>query len=659
MQPRLLRFLFLTIFCLLVSSLFPYNGWWIKIIFTGLGGYVIYYIFSSNTDRFRNDADSSSSAKNEAKNIVYQSLTGVLVDVSGSMKEAFSLDRTVSGNVERTHAIITTLNGIVKKESVAHNHRNDHVFASAFGLKDVKTCDLLELINYSGTDQGGEFEGDYEGVNYYMLNQVRKDKEDPSYKNMTGDEVLIEFAKRNWAPHAERWIRKSTLTEAEAGVLYTVLSRDEKLTKEFIDKLPNPLTTLALGFTSSISSSFDVSDTSVQDSEVNKLAKKVIYRFTDITVFLQKPQVQKPKIWPVEEVSDLLDKILKKKNTRTSSELVYSGRRPASFPYEPPRRLQTVSSRESSAEVKDLFDYLTPFIFGVTPMFESLSHAKDIFYQNQSKTNKMVLFILSDGVSTDGDPLPIAKDLRTLDVTVVTCFLTDDNIDMPKRLMDKNTFDSRVNEGATVLFEMSSSMHNTKAPVSYFVDAGWELPTSGESNLYFQANSLDLVDEFCNIVFSNMKNNTCADALVDIIAHISVADYINVVNSEFNPNEQSGNTCYANAIAAVYHLAMCRIVDRQGGVPSFETVLNEVTDSDKRIGGNTKFVLENTCSKYRLKFRKVDERGAREAVNKRRPVVARFEFNNRKQKREFGKFFKDNQRGILTSGDLTGLYLLL
>ena len=169
MQSRLLHFLFLTIFCLLVSSLVPYNWWPIKIIFTGLGGYVIYYIFSSNAVSFRK-YDFSSSTKNEAKNIVYQSLTGVLVDVSGSMKEAFSLDKTVSGNVERTHAIITTLNGIVKKESVAHNHRNDHVFASAFGLKDVKTCDLLELINYSGTDQG-EFEGDYEGVNYYMLNQ--------------------------------------------------------------------------------------------------------------------------------------------------------------------------------------------------------------------------------------------------------------------------------------------------------------------------------------------------------------------------------------------------------------------------------------------------------------------------------------------------------
>ena len=79
---------------------------------------------------------------------IYESLTGVLVDVSGSMRKAFSLDRTVSGSVERTHTIITTLSGIVKKETVAHDRRHDCVFVSAFGLKDVGTCNLVQLLNY-------------------------------------------------------------------------------------------------------------------------------------------------------------------------------------------------------------------------------------------------------------------------------------------------------------------------------------------------------------------------------------------------------------------------------------------------------------------------------------------------------------------------------
>ena len=75
------------------------------------------------------------------------SLTGVLVDVSGSMRKAFSLDRTVSGSVERTHTIITTLNGMVKKETSARDHRIDGIFVSAFGLRDVYTCDLVRLLD--------------------------------------------------------------------------------------------------------------------------------------------------------------------------------------------------------------------------------------------------------------------------------------------------------------------------------------------------------------------------------------------------------------------------------------------------------------------------------------------------------------------------------
>ena len=48
---------------------------------------------------------------------------------------------------------------------------------------------------------------------------------------------------------------------------------------------------------------------------------------------------------------------------------------------------------------------------------------------------------------------------------------------------------------------MSSSVHNTEIPVTYFVDAKWELPVEGESRLFLQANSLDMVDEFCSIIF--------------------------------------------------------------------------------------------------------------------------------------------------------------
>ena len=586
-------------------------------------------------------------------------LSGVLLDVSGSMKEKLNLDRTISGShsVERTHAIITTLNGIVKKETVTYeDKRCDYIFVSAYGLKDVNTCDLIQLLDYQNRCTS---DGSIYSITDYDLNPnlncklERVRQNDPLHTYMNGHEVLIMFAKEKNAPHAERWIKRA-LTKTQAGVLYIILSRDEKLTKEFIEKLPRSSATTALRVTSAMSFGVaDVSDAHIHESEAYKLAMKVIYNFADLTTFLQSPEVQIPQIWTIKEVSDLLDKILQSDHTSNSNqecqqrELLWSIQNDKSTS-------SADESADESTKIKDLFDHLTPYIFGLTPMVESLNQAKKIFYQNNNSVDKKVLYILSDGYPSDGDPLPIAQELRNAGVTIITCFLTDNPNKIPKKLMDSKHFDCEANEGATKLFKMSSGMHNTEAPVSYFVDAGWELPTSGESKLYLQANTLDLVDEFCKIVFSHMENKTCPDALVDILAHISVADYINVLNCEFEPKRQRGKLCYANAIAAVYHLAMSRIIDRKGGVPKFEDILQSVTFFDRSNSGNTKFVIERTCFQYRLRFNEVDEMHAKKAVNERRPVIARFKFNNQ-QYGEFGKFFKENPKGILKSQDLTGL----
>ena len=198
------------------------------------------------------------------------------------------------------------------------------------------------------------------------------------------------------------------------------------------------------------------------------------------------------------------------------------------------------------------------------------------------------------------------------------------------------------------LFEMSSTMHNTHTPVSYLVDAGWELPLSGESHLFVQANSLDVVNELCSIVVSQMTKG--CDALVDILAKVSLATYINQANDGFKAVQQDGDTCYVNATAAVLHLAMQRIVEREGGVPDFDIIRQQIIDE---YGENayTRDVLKNVCPKYRLHFRIVDETGARKAINERRPVITIFRWYEQEHKK-FCRFFRSNKKGILKGADL-------
>ena len=63
---------------------------------------------------------------------------GILMDVSGSTKEAY--------DVEHTHVIITSIMNIVKKEVTPQ----ESIFVSAFGLdiegEKIEKCDLLTIL---------------------------------------------------------------------------------------------------------------------------------------------------------------------------------------------------------------------------------------------------------------------------------------------------------------------------------------------------------------------------------------------------------------------------------------------------------------------------------------------------------------------------------
>ena len=83
--------------------------------------------------------------------------------------------------------------------------------------------------------------------------------------------------------------------------------------------------------------------------------------------------------------------------------------------------------------------------------------------------------------------------------------------------------------------------------------------------------SLDVVKEFCKVAVSHLTHSV--DALVHMLGRVSLATYINQNNDDFEAQQQIGATCYANgsATAAVFHLAMHQVVDREGGIPEFRT----------------------------------------------------------------------------------------
>ena len=519
------------------------------------------------------------------------------------------------------------------------------VFVTAFGLdntkcKGVNTCDFIALLKKKKEIDEALDRWDNSSVD-------------------GGHEKLIQFAKRKNAPHAEPWI-KEKLSPKKAGILWEVLKDDDELTKKLLPLIPPESTfnnykiaktagtvtswsgvftgvvAVGAGFlTGGVGTAVVLGATggavaavggrqvtkSVNNEADNhkalKLADEAVENAKEniLKAFLQNNQNAKP--YSLKDVSNLLDALLQKNNEATSS------------------------------QVQEIIDSIEPYIYGGTPMVKALREAKEIFDSNP-EINPKVLFILSDGEAADrelGDPTSIAQELQDSNVTIVTCYFTSEAIPNPKHLVDEE--DSSWSKGALDLYRMSSTMPNTHSPVTHLIDYDWGLPLSGQCHLFLQANSLDVVEEFCKVVVSHLTCGT--DAVVHMLGRLSLDTYINQSNDDFEAQEQEGATCYANAIAAVFHLAINRIVGRN--VPDFETIRERIIREYGKEGANTKMVIEKVCPEYQLSHKKISEKCARQALNERRPVVARFSWKG-KQKRIFRKFYKRSPKEILRASDI-------
>ena len=147
------------------------------------------------------------------------------------------------------------------------------------------------------------------------------------------------------------------------------------------------------------------------------------------------------------------------------------------------------------------------------------------------------------------------------------------------------------------------------------------------------------------------KDIFSSDALSEVLVSVDLDMYISQSNSDFKAKKQQSGTCYANASAAVLHLAMKRIVGREEGYPSFEKLKDEMIKAYGNSGANTSDVLQNACQKYHLHSKRVSIKEAMDAIVRKRPVVARFRLTDTEWK-DFSNFYQKNPTGILTQNEI-------
>ncbi|KAL9986942.1 hypothetical protein ACROYT_G001160, partial [Oculina patagonica] len=276
------------------------------------------------------------------------------------------------------------------------------------------------------------------------------------------------------------------------------------------------------------------------------------------------------------------------------------------------------------------------------PLIQAMRYSVNLFSYPEFANHQKLLFILSDGQPGDkGDP-PIQQ-LSDLGVTIVSCFITDQQLSDPRHLY--SILDESWEKPAKTMFRMSSTITTQKIPRTLFVKRGWEIDIdNNETRLFFQVNHPDIIKDVCDMA---KKGVLSQDVLSDILSSVDLDIYINQASEGFGAKRQHGGTCYANASATVLHLAMKRIIGRDGGYPDFFELTRKLIAEYGEHGAPTIKVLKEICPTYRLQCKKVDAVGAMKAVSAKRPVVVRFYLTGA-QWDQFSQFCEEKPKGILT-----------
>ena len=533
-------------------------------------------------------------------------LIGILLDVSGSMKSS------VGGKVEEeggswAKSIFKVVDELIKHDVSSSNQ----TFALALGSSSRPAVfDLLSTLSKAQEEPAS----------------IEKLKSRKSRIDMIDEALAI--LQRSGAERVYTWAKRDVLLKVVddttiAALLYH-LQKSADFTRKFVYScLPavcreqGGIVTEGVYFLWGLADRFSGSNLQAEGTEDSvrdaiEKGKQLIAETTQKKAAeFQLVDVSKVAIMSVQDASEIL-------HARTGEHEV------------------------TNEQVDELLKAVEPYIYGATPLMQAMHHSVDLFSNPEFANHQKLLFILSDGMPSDGDDPPL-QTLSSLGVTIVSCLITNQGLYDPRHLY--SILDENWTDPEKFMFRMSSIITTQEIPRTLFVKRGWTIDfDNNETRLFFQVNHPDLIKDVCDMAKTVVFKQ---DALSDMLSTVDLDLYINKSNDGFGAKMQDESTCYANASAAVLHLAMKRIIGRDGDYPDFYELRRELIAKYGKHGARTKRVLEEVCPKYGLQCKKEDAIGAMKAISAKRPVVARFYLSGA-QWDQFHQFYEDNPKGILT-----------
>ena len=553
-------------------------------------------------------------------------LTGILLDVSGSMRHNIRRGTDEEGG-PWARSIFEVIDNLIKYDISSDNH----VFAIGVGA-----CTGEDIFDIIGTLKQIQYEGE----------KTEGDVERPATSMQINR--IFRILERSGARTVSKWAAEEVVVRAlkyrEADLLLNKLKSNRTFLEKFVQEILPPAcrnwSVIALAkmtglsfFTDTMQGAFASMATSFKRATVADIREV----FNKAEPYLLKEDKEKEcllgvtvnSIFKVKDALNVLHGCIGEKGL----------------------------SKEKSRE---LLQSVEPYIYGGTPLYQSIEKTIELFQASTFSSHKKLLFILSGGEPTDGEATcadgaridRVVSKLTTAGVTVVSCFVSDSTQIEPRRLFSRMGPDW--DRGAKFLFSLSSKVSTQSLPRTIFVERGWTIDhTNNETHLFLQLNHPDNLRELCEVARNVV---CCQDALSDLLASVDLDLSINQELKHYEAKrKQKGATVYANVAATVLYLSMRRILGRIGGYPNFyelkEEIVKEFDAENYPDGVSTIRVLEKMCPKYRLRCKRVDLKGAMQAVASSRPVVATFRLTDNEWD-SFEEFFCRNPKGILTKKEI-------
>ena len=562
------------------------------------------------------------------------SLTGMLLDVSASMQRDIGNGIDEDGGTW-AHSIFKVIDDLIKHDLTLENR----MFAIGVGANCATS--IFDVI------------GTLQQIKGMEIPNFRKN-EPATINNI---DKILDILEKNGARNIRPWIKDvSLIQEIASDYMATLFLMKLQDDSEFLTKFVNEFLPSACREMVSRSTTI-LGSIGMAAMSASLISNPITALAAAVTVVMVGSNAEDQAVWGIsnarpatrEDIHEVVEKakcyFLKEVQTNSI------------FSVEEASRIIRghVNEKElSTGRKQELLENVEPFIYGRTPLFESLEEATKLFKRDISKDK--LLFVLSDGDPSDGSNedsgkiKQITSKLTKAGVTIVSCFITKSTDIHPKHLFDK--MQSGWETGAKFLFSLSSEVPTQHLPRAILVKRGWTIDvTNNETKLFVQVNHPDNLREACEMA----KHVVCSsDALSELLVSVHLDIYINGTTRGIRAKDQGDDlTCYAFASATVLHLAMERIHGRLEGYPSFEALKAEMISEHGKSRADTGEVLEKICPKYRLRCRKVCIKGAKDAIVNKRPVVARFRLTDDEWD-VFENFFKPDKNpfGILAQDRL-------